>query len=901
MKLIQFLFFLFSGILISTSAYSQQGFLHAEGKNIVDGKGENVILRGIGTGNWMLMEGYMMKTSGFADTQHEITKKLETIIGKEKTDEFFDEWLKDHFTKTDVDSLKAWGFNSIRVAMHYIWFTPSIDDEPIKGEITWRDKGFILMDSLLSWCSTNEMYLILDLHGAPGGQGKDAAISDYDSSKPSLWESQANKDKTVALWRKLAERYSNEPWIGGYDLINETNWTFPEGNNSQLRKLFGDITSAIREVDQNHLLFIEGNSYANDHSGLTPPWDNNMAYSFHKYWSGTSSRDLDWVTKDLRNKYNVPLWLGESGENSNVWFTELITSLEENNIGWSWWPVKKNDLNCVLSVPLNAGYEKLLNNKMSASSNPDETFESIMQWAKNHKIENCEIKYDVIDALIRQPGSNEVKPFVQHGIDDTIFFSDYDLGKMGYAYDDNTYANYGGDFVAWNTGWSYRSDGVDIEACTDPVSNGYSVGWISGKEWMVYSIDVDSAAAYSCDIRYAADGAGGKFHLELNGVEVTAVQSLPTSNGWYNWQTYHIDDLILPAGRYQVKFYVDNAGFNLNYFKLSNPHLTNTIEAQFLKFETDPSGETILLISNLGFDETNLPDLADFTFKLNNETQSFSSFHIDSLNANILVLETGLELISADRIYLSYSGELLIAPNGKVYPDFANQKVENLAPIFAVLPAKVQAESFAVNNGFNLEDCTDAGGGQNLSYANPGDYVNYSVFLYDAGEFQFNYRVASQNSGRFKMQLITNEGKTDLHTITASTTGWQTWKTQTASASLPAGKLTLRILVLSGEFNLNWFQVAIPTIVNLSPLMKSGMVLTHEAGSNTLHLHNTSQIDGLCSIEIIDLTGRSLVNKEILLTGNSFQVIEDVPVQNGWVIVRMRNSELNTIQKLWMQ
>ena len=80
MKLIQFLFFLFSGILISTSAYSQQGFLHAEGKNIVDGKGENVILRGIGTGNWMLMEGYMMKTSGFADTQHEITKKLETII-----------------------------------------------------------------------------------------------------------------------------------------------------------------------------------------------------------------------------------------------------------------------------------------------------------------------------------------------------------------------------------------------------------------------------------------------------------------------------------------------------------------------------------------------------------------------------------------------------------------------------------------------------------------------------------------------------------------------------------------------------------------------------------------------------------------------------------------------------
>ena len=73
------------------------------------------------------------------------------------------------------------------------------------------------------------MYLILDLHAAPGGQGYNADISDYDDSKPSLWESKENRDKTVAFWKKIAERYKDEPWIGGYDLINETNWNLPGG------------------------------------------------------------------------------------------------------------------------------------------------------------------------------------------------------------------------------------------------------------------------------------------------------------------------------------------------------------------------------------------------------------------------------------------------------------------------------------------------------------------------------------------------------------------------------------------------------------------------------------------------------------------------------------------------
>ena len=153
---------------------SAQGFLHADGDLIVDGDGQPFIIRSIGTGNWMIQEGYMMQTADVAGTQHEFRKKLEQTIGVERTAEFYDAWLENHFTKTDVDSMAAWGFNAVRPALHYKWFTLPIEEEPVPGEQTWLETGFRLTDSLVNWCSENKMYVIFDMHGAPGGQGANA-------------------------------------------------------------------------------------------------------------------------------------------------------------------------------------------------------------------------------------------------------------------------------------------------------------------------------------------------------------------------------------------------------------------------------------------------------------------------------------------------------------------------------------------------------------------------------------------------------------------------------------------------------------------------------------------------------------------------------------------------------
>lgn len=247
----KFLSKIIAAFILFNSVFSAQGFLKTQGTKIVNGNGEEILLRGIGLGGWLLQEGYMLQTSAFANAEHQIKKRIRDLIGDEKTEIYYTRYQQNFITKTDIDSIASWGFNSIRLPMHYNKLTP--EDQPY----VYLEEGFKTIDSLLAWCKINEIYLILDLHAAPGGQS-DEPISDYDNTKPSLWESELNKQRTVDLWRKLAQRYSNEEWIGGYDLINEPKWDLGS-NNGPLRDLYIQITNAIREVDTNHMIFIEGN------------------------------------------------------------------------------------------------------------------------------------------------------------------------------------------------------------------------------------------------------------------------------------------------------------------------------------------------------------------------------------------------------------------------------------------------------------------------------------------------------------------------------------------------------------------------------------------------------------------------------------------------------------------
>jgi endoglucanase len=589
------------------------GFVHRQGEQIVDGQGKELLLRGMGIGGWMLQEPYMLQLSGVVANQTQLQHKLTELVGQQRVNAFYEAWRSSQFTKTDVDSMASWGFNCIRLPLHYNLFTLDASQESVPGQNTWLPTGFTLTDSVLSWCKQDHIYLILDLHAAPGGQGNDYSIADRDRTKPSLWQVPGDQDKVVALWRKLAERYQRETWMGGYDLLNETNWGFTdtadthgcaEKVNAPLLALLKRCSDTIRSIDQQHLLFIEGNCWANNFNGMFPVWDSNMAVSFHKYWNYNDQGSLNGVL-GIRAKYHVPLWLGESGENSNSWYTDAIALMEKNDIGWTWWPLKKGGVNNPLGFRLNPGFRKIAAYLQGRGPRPsaDSAYEALMELASDANISRNIFHKDVVDAMFRQVYSVQTLPYAPVSVSNgtRLYADNYDLGRNGYAYYDLDSGNFRvstGHETQGNKGWAYRNDGVDIMSCQDSLSNGFAVYSIESGEWMQYTIEVPRSGSYHIHYRIQSEKSDSSAQaswqlldegtvLDEGGVAPNGTLSASTHGGGphltdvtgdasgasvtdagaYSWLTTGDHKVYLKAGTHHLRFLSVKGGFRLNYIE----------------------------------------------------------------------------------------------------------------------------------------------------------------------------------------------------------------------------------------------------------------------------------------------------------------------------------------------
>jgi endoglucanase len=151
----------------------------------------------------------------------------------------------------------------------------------------------------------------------------------------------------VEMWRALSARYANARSLGGYDLLNEP--MLPQEKSGLLPALYQQIASAIRSVDPNHLLILEGNDYAHDFTNLRDFSDSNVMYEFHEYaifnrkWKRPNPDALA-PFLELRAATGHPLWLGEFGENTLEWQASMVQLMRSNNIGWAVWPWKRIDL-----------------------------------------------------------------------------------------------------------------------------------------------------------------------------------------------------------------------------------------------------------------------------------------------------------------------------------------------------------------------------------------------------------------------------------------------------------------------------------------------------------------------------------------------------------------------------
>ncbi len=306
------------------------GFVHADGPRLVDGDGHTLNLRGTSLGNWMVPEGYMFRLEKGPQSGREIEALVNELIGPADAARFWHEYRDHYVTRADIQFLAHTGYNSIRIPIDYRLFTPD------------NNEGFTLLDRVIGWAQEAGLYTIIDLHAAPCGQT--GTNIDNSWGYPWLFESSECQQETIDLWQRIAAHYRNSSTVLGYDLLNEPIPHFPQLQiyNARLEPLYRRIVAAVRKVDTHHVVILGGAQWDTNFSVFGPPFDSNAMYTFHKYWMPPEQAAIQ-PYLDFRDKYHVPIWLGESGENTDAWVSQFRQLLESHNIGWCFWPYKKMD------------------------------------------------------------------------------------------------------------------------------------------------------------------------------------------------------------------------------------------------------------------------------------------------------------------------------------------------------------------------------------------------------------------------------------------------------------------------------------------------------------------------------------------------------------------------------
>lgn len=298
---------------------------------IIDAKGNPVRLRGFGVGGWMNTENFI---NGYPGFESGLRRALAETIGPATAGFLFDRMLDYFLAEDDIVEMKALGATVVRLPLNYRHFEG--DAEPFK----YLEKGFARLDRVLGWCAKHGLYAILDLHAVQGWQDPDWH-SDHYGRLTLLWHHPHFQDRFTALWEEFARRYKDNATIAGYNVINEPVTGVPHGffgypyqsNWEVLNHLYRRVVAAIRKIDPDHIIFLEGDLFSVLFAGLEPPFADNLVYSSHNYirpcleagpYSGRFSTgnwdparmkqdfDLQEGTRFCR-EHRVPLWVGEFG------------------------------------------------------------------------------------------------------------------------------------------------------------------------------------------------------------------------------------------------------------------------------------------------------------------------------------------------------------------------------------------------------------------------------------------------------------------------------------------------------------------------------------------------------------------------------------------------------------
>ena len=385
---------------ILTKKTDTLSFIKTKGTLLVDGNGKSIILKGTNLGHWLVPEGYMFKMEQ-VNSPRKIDELLYELVGPDSLQVFWKGFLDNYITHDDIKYLKSIGCNHIRLPFHYKMFT----DDLYMGE---RNAGFKYFDRLIDWCREENLYVLLDMHAAPGGQTGDNIDDSY--GYPFLFKSKSSQDLMTKIWVDIAKKYKNDPVIIGYDIVNEPIAHYFNNElddlNNELFLLYNRIIKEIRVVDKRHTIFLNGSNWSGNFDVFKELVDDNVVYEFHKYWFDVNQDAIQHYI-NFRDKHKVPIYIGETGENTDEWVQDFRVLLDENDVSWCFWP-----------------YKKMNNTKGIMNFKEPEDYHFITTYAKSDRSSYKKIRENRPDILKVQKALNEY-------LEQSLFKNNYE--NLGYS------------------------------------------------------------------------------------------------------------------------------------------------------------------------------------------------------------------------------------------------------------------------------------------------------------------------------------------------------------------------------------------------------------------------------------------------------------------------------------
>lgn len=408
-KSLVFILLLAAATLTASAApQSKDAFVRVKGVDLVKPDGKKLFIRGTNLGNWLNPEGYMF---GFSkvNSPRFINEMFCQLVGEEATADFWQNFKDNYITKADIDYIASTGANTIRLPFHYKLFT----DEDYMGRASGHD-GFQRIDSVVSWCRDNGLYLILDMHDAPGGQTGDNIDDSY--AYPYIYESERAQQLFCDIWARIADRYADEPVILGYELINEPIAHFFENKdelNALLEPLQKRAVAEIRKHDKNHIILLGGAQWNSNFAPFTDwNYDDNIMYTCHRY-GGDATKEAIAHFIDLRDKTGLPMYMGEIGHNTDKWQADFCKVLEDNNIGYTFWPYKKIGDSCMMGITRPDGWDTIVKFAEGPRGSYSEIRENkpdrstaialMNQFIENARCSNCTPQKSYIESIGLKP------------------------------------------------------------------------------------------------------------------------------------------------------------------------------------------------------------------------------------------------------------------------------------------------------------------------------------------------------------------------------------------------------------------------------------------------------------------------------------------------------------------